>query len=281
MVYLFSAIISSALVSVCMRISEKYVQNTMAMFTANYTICFIISRSHMDGPRLFAFENGMETAIGLGLATGFLYLAGFILFQQNIHYNGIVLSSASMKLGAVLIPVMAAVLFFRERLKWPQFLGVILAVLAILLINIEKEDIRQGSKKIWLVVLLTVNGLSDTMANIYQKTGTEALKDHYLSYTFLAALFLAFAAALRKRKPVVFSDICFGLLIGIPNYYSARFILSALGKIPAVIVYPVYSVGTIITITLAGLIVFREKLSKQKMGALALILAALVMLNIS
>lgn len=279
MVYLVSAIISSALVSVCMRISEKYVHNTMAMFTANYTICFVISRFHMGDPRLFTSENGIKTAIWLGIATGFLYLAGFILFQQNIHYNGIVLSSASMKLGAVLIPVMAAVLFFREGLGGPQFFGVILAVLAILLINIEKEDIRHGNKKIWLVVLLMVNGLSDTMANIYQKTGTEALKNHYLSFTFLAALFLAFASALKKRKPVTFADVCFGLLIGIPNYYSARFILSALGKIPAVIVYPVYSVGTIITITLVGLIVFREKLSRQKKGALALILAALVMLN--
>lgn len=281
MIYLLSAIVSSALVSVCMRISEKYVHNTMAMFTANYAICFVISRFHMESPRLFAFENGMGTAVGLGLATGFLYLAGFVLFEQSIRYNGMVLSSASMKLGAVLIPVMAAVLFFRERLSQPQFLGVILAVSAILLINIEKEDIRRGSKKIWLVVLLAVNGLSDTMANIYQKTGAQALKDHYLSFTFLAALFLAFAAAVGKREPVAFSDICFGLLVGIPNYYSARFILLALGEVPAVIVYPVYSVGAIITITLVGLIVFREKLSKQKMGALVLILAALVTLNIS
>lgn len=281
MFYLLLAIASSAMVSVFMRISERYVRNTMAMFTANYAVCLAISRFYMGNIRLFAFEIGMGTAVGLGIANGLLYLVCFILLRKNIRCNGIVLSSASMKLGAVLIPVMAAVLLFNERIKWLQLLGAGFAVLAILLINIEKEDIHHGGKKIWLIILLTVNGLTDTMANIYDKTGSEALKNHYLFYTFLTALFLAFVMALWTGGRMKSADIYCGLLIGIPNYYSARFILLALGKVPAVIVYPVYSVGTIVTTTLVGLAVFREKLSRQKMGALVLILAALVVLNIS
>lgn len=281
MFYLLLAIASSAMVSVCMRIGERYVRNTMAMFTTNYAICLAISRFYMGDVRLFVYEKGMETAVALGAASGFLYLACFILLRQNIRYNGIVLSSASMKLGAVLIPVMAAVLLFREQIKWPQLWGAVFAVCAILLINMEKEDIRHGSKKIWLVLLLTLNGLSDTMANIYDKTGMEALKNHYLFYTFLTALLLAFMLALWRRDRVKAADISCGLLIGIPNYYSARFILLALRNVPAVIVYPVYSVGTIITTTLAGLAVFHEKLSRKKIAALILILVSLAMLNIS
>lgn len=280
MVYLLLAIASSAMVSVFMRASERSVRNTMAMFTANYAVCLAISRFYMGSTRLFARSDGMGTAVGLGLASGFLYLASFILLQRSIHHNGVVLSSASMKLGAVLIPVLAAVLVFGERMKWPQLLGSILAVLAILLINIGKGDVRQGGKKGLLLVLLTANGLTDTMANIYQKTGTEALKDHYLCFTFLAALFLALTAALRKRDRARPGDIGWGLLIGVPNYYSARFILLALEQVPAVVVYPVYSVGTIITITLVGLAVFRERLDRRKTAALGLILAALALLNI-
>lgn len=280
MTYLLAAIISSAMVSICMRTSERYVRSTMAMFTANYAVCFAISRFYMGDTRLFASQSGMGTAVGLGVVSGVLYLVSFVLFRQSIRCNGVVLSSASMKLGAVLIPVIAAVLFFHERIKWLQLWGVVLAVLAILLINIEKEDIRHGGKKSWLVILLTASGLSDTMTNIYKKTGTGALEDHYLSYTFLAALFLALVMALRKREQVRPADIFCGLLIGIPNYYSARFILLALGDVPAVIVYPVYSAGTIIVITLVGLAVFRERLSRQKMGALGLILAALILLHI-
>lgn len=280
MFYLLLAIASSSMVSVCMRLSEKYVRSEAAMFTANYAVCLALSRLYMGNIRLFTVERGIWTAVGLGIASGLLYLLGFILLRQNIRHNGVVLSSASMKLGAVLIPVITAILFFREQLKWLRLFGVILAVLAILLINIEKESVSLGGKKGWLLMLLVVNGLSDTMANIYDKTGTETLKNHYLFYTFLAALFFAFLMTLWKREGVKGADVAWGALIGIPNYYSARFLLQSLGKVPAVIVYPVYSVGAIITITLVGLIIFHEKLSRQKGVALILILAALVILNL-
>ena len=281
MIYLLLAVASSAMVSLCMRLSEKHVRNTMAMFTVNYAVCLIISRISMGDIRLFTAESGIGTAVVLGLASGLMYLVNFVLLQRNIRYSGVVLSSASMKLGAVLIPVMVAILLFHEQLRWPQLVGAVVAVLAILLINLGKDDIHHGSRKGWLIALLLVSGLTDTMANLYDKTGTEAMKNHYLFYTFLAALFLALVLALRQREKVKPADACYGLLIGIPNYFSARFLLSALGRIPAVIVYPAYSVGTIITITLVGLIVFHEKLSKRKLGALLLILAALVLLNAS
>ena len=55
--------------------------------------------------------------------------------------------------------------------------------------------------------------------------------------------------------------------------------LLSLSEIPAVVAYPTYSVGTIVAVTLAGLLLFKEKLSKRQLTALTIILAALVMLN--
>lgn len=280
MLYLLLAIASSAMVSVCMRISEKHVRNTAAMFTANYAVCLALSRFHMGSSRIFTPENGIGRAAALGIISGFLYLVCFMLLQRSIHYNGVVLSSASMKLGAVLIPVMAAVLLFHERMRWAQLTGAVLSAAAILLMSIEKGDVGQGGRKLWLVVLLAVNGLTDTMANIYDKTGAAELKNHYLFFTFLAALLFASVTALLKRAKVTPAELLCGFLIGIPNYYSARFILLSLGSVPAVIVYPAYSVGAIITIALVGLAVFHESLSRQKKCALLLILAALTLLNI-
>ena len=280
MLYLFLAIASSAMVSVGMRATEKYVRSTMVMFTANYAVCLAMSRLYMGDIRLFASQSGMGLAVALGVVSGVLYLVNFVLLQRNIRLNGVVLSSASMKLGAVLIPVIAALLLFHERMRWLQLAGSVLAVAAILLINLEKGPIGHGRGKTGLLLLLAVSGITDTMANLYDKTGTEALKNHYLFYTFLAALLLALVMALHGREKPTIADVCSGLLIGVPNYFSSRFILLALGQVPAVVVYPVYSVGTIIAITLIGLAVFHEKLNRRKAGALTLILAALIMLNL-
>lgn len=280
MVYLLLAIVGSTLVSICMRISEKFVRDNMVMFTANYAVCLALALFYMGNIRFFTLEHGIMRAVTLGTASGVLYLVNFVLLQKNISHNGVVLSSAAMKLGAVLIPVMAAIWLFQEKMRFIQIAGAAIAIAAILLMNVEKGDVRKGGSKLWLIVLLLGSGITDTMANVYDKTGTEALKNHYLFYTFLAALLTAFAMALLKKQTVKPADVLCGLLIGVPNYYSARFLLLALGSVPAVITYPVYSAGTIIVISVIGVLIFREKLSKQKKYALLLILAALVLLNI-
>ena len=280
MIYLVLAIASSALVSICMRLSEKHVRNSMSMFSANYAACLAISLLYVGDIQLLAPAEGMAWAIALGAMSGFLYLAGFALLQKNIFHNGVILSGAAMKLGGVLVPVVLALLLFRERMSGIQLAGAAVAIAAVLLMNLEREGLRRDGKMLWLLLLLLVSGLTDAMANVYDKTGTAALKDHYLLYTFLAALLAALAMALRRRERPRASDALWGVLIGIPNYFSARFLLLALAGVPAVIAYPVYSVGTMIVISTVGLLAFREALSKQKRYALLMVLAALVLLNI-
>ena len=280
MLYLLLAIVSSAMVSILMRISEKYVRGNMVMFCANYAVCTAMSLIYMGGIRPLTSEDGTGTAVTLGAATGFLYLAGFVLLQKNVSCNGVILSGAAMKLGGGLIPIMAAVLFFQEGMKWLQLAGAVLAVAAIVLINTEKGAVNAGGKKYWLVVLLLVCGFSDTMANVFDKTGPVALKNLYLFCTFFAALLIALALALQKKQRITAADLLCGLLVGIPNYYSARFLLLSLGSVPAIVVYPVFNVGTIIVISTAGVVFFHERLSKHQKGALLLILVSLIMLNL-
>ena len=69
-------------------------------------------------------------------------------------------------------------------------------------------------------------------------------------------------------------------MIGVPNYYCSRFLLKALLKMPAVVAYPTSSVGGIVLVSLAGLFLFKERLSKRQWTAIGLILIALVLLNI-
>ena len=280
MLYLLLAVVSSAMVSVLMRISEKYVRGNMVMFCANYAACTVISLIYMGGIRPSAFEAGTGAAAALGAATGFLYLAGFVLLQKNVGSNGVILSGAAMKLGGVLIPIIAAVLLLQERVRRPQLAGALLAAAAIVLINTEKGEGNAGGKKQWLAALLLVSGFADTMANIFDKTGPVSLKNLYLLCTFSAALLIALALALQKRQRLTAADLLCGLLIGIPNYDSARFLLLSLGSLPAAVVYPAFNVGTIIVITAAGAVFFHETLSRYKKGALLLILASLVMLNL-
>lgn len=249
------------------------------MFMANYAVCMILARIFMGDTKLFTSESGVGTAIGLGILNGILFLTNFVLLQQNMRKNGVVLSSTFQRLG-VLVPTLMAVLVFREQPKALQVAGLVLAVAAVIIIHFEKESEEKSGQKIWLVILLLCSGFTDSMANIFDKTGNEAFENHYLFYTFLAALLTALAAGLGSKQKISRNDLIFGVLLGIPNYFSARFLLLSLGAVPAVVAYPVYSVATIVVISIASLLLFKEHISRRKWLALGVILAALVLLNI-
>lgn len=277
-IYLLLAILSSAMVSICMRISEKYIRNEMAMFMANYAVCIVLSAFLMNRDTTYYTAETALPVVGLGIISGILYLAGFLFLKYNMKHNGIVLSSTFMKLG-VLIPTIMAIVLFHEMPRLTQTAGIILAVTAIVMIHFEKNALHEGNKRIWLLILLFVSGITDSMANIYEQVGTPEGKDGYLLVTFFVAFLLALVCAVVNKAKISKNDLLFGMLIGIPNYFSARFLLLALGHMKAVLVYPIYSVATLVVITLVGIIVFREAVSRKKLCALGLIVLALGLLN--
>ena len=69
----------------------------------------------------------------------------------------------------------------------------------------------------------------------------------------------------KKECPDKYALI-FGALVGIPNFFSARFLLMALDYLPAVIVFPTFSVATILVVTLAGIGLFKAAQDAQRGG---------------
>lgn len=277
MLNLLLAIASSALVSITMRLSEGKTKNTMAMLMVNYIMCSLLSGIYAGS--LLPEADGLPFAAGLSIVNGVLYLAGFVLLQYNIRRNGVVLSSTFIKLG-LLVSMVVSVVFFGERPGAMQWLGFALALCAIVLMNFRPGHEKAGSA--WfLILLLLAGGGGDAMSKVFEQLGNPALSDHFLLGTFFVAFLLCALMILsgKSGKPGK-QEIFFGLLIGIPNFFSAKFLLGALGDIAAVIVYPVYSVATILTVTLAGVALFREKLEKRQWIALGIILLALVLLNV-
>ena len=102
------------------------------------------------------------------------------------------------------------------------------------------------------------------------------MKDQFLLYTFLFALVLCLVLTKAKGQRIGRNELVYGFLVGVPNYYSSHFILRALERLEAVIVYPSFSVGTLLTVTVVGVLLFRERLRKAQWIALA----AILLLNI-
>ena len=286
MLNLILAIIASSLVSIMMRIGENRVKNNISMLSVNYIICGIFAVYYTGVHNLMKTREGIEIALGLGLFNGFIYIASLIFFQNSVKYNGLILSSIFMKLG-IMVPLIISVLFFHEIPTFVQGIGFTIAITAMILMNLkdkdksEKLDIIKKKRmyKVKLIFVLLGCGLADGMSKIYRELGTVEYEELFLVITFWISFIFSLVLVKYKKQIYTKNEIIYGVFLGIPNYFSARFLLKALGEVPAVVAYPIFSVGTIAVITLIGVLFFREKLNRRQMFAIALIMVAVALLN--
>ena len=274
---LILAICSSAAISLIMRLSTGKITNNVTMLAVNYLTCLALA-AFFTGGGFFPKDAALPGALGMGIVHGILYLASFVMFQQSVRRSGVVLSAIFMKLG-LLVPMVISVFLFREIPGVLQIIGFVLAVAAIVLINFQRNTGASASA-VGLLLLLILGGSADAMSKVFEELGPGHLAEQFLLYTFLTAFILCLALAAAKKQRLTRWELLFGFTIGIPNFFSARFLLAALNSLDAVIVYPTYSVATILLITLAGTAFFRERLQKRQWIALAIILLALVLLNL-
>lgn len=283
MIYLILSVIASSAVSIVMRASEGRAKNTFSMFAANYAVCcltaFVFALSGGTGEG----GSGFSFALWLGALAGVMYLLTLMLMRVNINRSGVTLSSVFMKLG-VLIPLACAVIVFKEKPTYAQIIALIIAVAAIFIIYLEPGETASKRAKLGsvalLIALLIGGGMTGAFTQFYEKLGNIAYKNYYMLFVFLFAFILSVIVALLKKEKATSKDILYGALIGLPNYFATRFLLLSLQKIPAVIVYPVYNIGAIVLIGLFGILVFKEKAKGRRLIGYALVIVALVLLNI-
>lgn len=281
--YLILAICSSALIAVVMRISEKKIRNNISELVVNYAVCLLLSIFYTirqdRGFSSFLSDGAAGSTLALGLVSGAFYVGSFLLYQHNIRRNGVVLSATFMKLG-VLVPVILAITAFGEKPGVLQIAGIAMALAAIVILNNTSGEGDVVTEPKALLLLVLIGGSGDAMSKVYEELGDAAFSSHFLMFTFASALILCAMTAVLKKQGLEPADILYGCLIGIPNYYSARFLLLSLSYVPAATAYPTFSVGTILMVSAAGILIFREKMEKRQWLAVMLIIVALILLNI-
>ncbi len=276
--YLLLAIFCSAMISILMRLSSGKVKSHFSMLAANYLVCGLLGAVYADFSLFSVNTDGFGLTVILAVLNGAMLLGGLILLQISTPKNGVVLSSLFMKLG-LLVPFLVSILFFREVPTWLQVVGFCLAVAAIVVFNLKKDS---GKNRFGagLLLMLLLSGGVDAIIKTFEELGPPALSDHFLCLSFSVSFVLCMGLVLAKKERPDKGAVLYGAGIGIVNFFSSKFVLAALSQIPAVVLFPTYSVATMLVVTLCGILLFRERLSRRQWLAFAAVIAALIMLNI-
>lgn len=275
MLFLLLAILSSSVLAVVLKYLNT--ENTFGVYFINYCTCAVLAFLFLEPKSLW---NGDFFPIGLGAVSGALYLAALIAYGYSIRKSGAVLSSVFSRLG-VLVPILLSVAFFGEQPSALQIAGLALAVLATVVMNLRPGAERaRNFSVVPLLLVLLLNGSSDSMSKVFAQGGSRGDDGLFVFYIFLFASLFTLLPLLHSRRRLEKKDMLFGVAVGIPNFMASRFLLAALTDLPAFLVYPTYSVGAIVVISLFSFLLFREKLNRLQFAGVALILAALVLLNL-
>ena len=270
MIDLLAAIGCSACVSMVMRWSEGYVQDKTGMLAVNYMVCSLFallccSAIDFDAP-----------SFACGALMGVLLVAGLILLQYNIYRHGVIVSSLYTRLG-VIVPILFSIVLFDERPAVIQLLGIALAIVSIIFLNSRKGEKGIG----WsLILLLAANGTCDAMNKVYETAGSPVYSGQFLMIAFVCAMLLSLFLLLTGNGRIGKREALAGVMLGIPNYFSSRFLLYSLQTLDAIIVYPMYSVLTVIVITLLGMGIWHERITKRTALGMLLILLSVAFMNV-
>ncbi|OQX95976.1 hypothetical protein B6I21_02620 [candidate division KSB1 bacterium 4572_119] len=259
MLPLLLTIICSTSIALILKQNDVQKGTPIVLLNANYFVAFLISALFL------IFES--ETKFSLftfvfGMLLALIFVLSFFAFAKAVSSAGTALASLSSRLS-VIVPVTFSMLFFYEIPNSYQTFGLLFALMTIIFFYFSVKNMAVGKFKsegyVYLIAVLE--------------------KPFFLFviffFSFLYTLALIFSKKVKIKKP----DFYRGMILGVPNVFSTFFLLSALARLPAIIVYPVVNIGIILLTTISAAIIWKEKLDSYGIGALTFGVIAIVFLG--
>lgn len=293
MINLILAIICSSGNSLIMKFHEKRSENRVSLLLMNYVMAVIFGGALVVKEIAHLDFHRMGTTPLLGMVNGFFYVSAFLFLQLSIRKNGATVSASMSHMG-LLIPVLLSIVLFREYPGSTQWGGVILAVASLTVVSIPTGGFAvgkrsraigassaEGTSYRWLLIpMLVCSGMADTMSKVFEAFCPHELEDFFISITFAMALVLCILAYFFSHEHMNRVDLVCGMLLGISNYLSTKFLIRAIYDIPAFISYIVFGLGVALFINGINWTVLHEKLTRRDYIGMVLSMGAIVLLNL-
>lgn len=289
-------IIFSASLIVIFKIAGQRQVRTLPLIVVNYwvaAICGVVLSPELPSINYLSEAAWFPWAVVLGI----MFITIFNLIGISTLRSGIAVTAIAQKMSLA-IPILAAVVLFDETLTFLKIVGVILAMGSILMTTykpkklIEQDDLSPGKTSMWLALLLPLgvffgSGSCDTVVNIINKRYLQPHETDMLNTVLFLTAAVAGTLALivqliRDKETLRWRQLGFGIVLGVPNYFSLFFMLKALQRsgMESSVVFPIVNIGVVTTAALVAYFGFKEHLTKLNLLGILLAIAAIWILAV-
>lgn len=281
--YLIAAILCSTGVFVAMRLFERFRLDNHQALMWNYvfaTVTGFLMCKHFDTPAQLVTEPWF----GLSLITGFWFIFTYILMTASTQRSGVTVTSLSSKLSVVL-PTLAGVVLFSEKLNFVAASGILLALVALVLVVGGKGQADKPNKTNWLLPILIFfgTGTGDILMKLTEQKNTAPDMSFMIAFIYLIALLfgilLVASDLIRKKSRWQWKSAIGGIGLGVINYFSTFFVYQAMRQFDNVVLFPIYNIGVVSLTALTGWLLFKEKLTWKNYLGLATAIIAVILIT--
>lgn len=215
----------------------------------------------------FSFEFQLYSFL-LSFAQSALAVIYTILGFRIMSKHHIAIYSVFLMTGGMVVPYLWGLLFLEEPFSWLRTVGVLVIIAAILLTNSSSK--RLDPKQFFLcVAVFFLNGFVSVISKVHQiypeAVSTEAFGTmNSVTKVFLCLLILPLIPKKAQHSSTFrgWKSILLVAASAVAGSISFLFQLIGAKTLPATVLFPIVTGGSILLTALSGRIFFREKLTR-------------------
>lgn len=286
MIYLLLSIVSSSVIFITFKVTERFKTNLIKLITVNYLVAAILGFSLNRHP-ISILNVFTSEWLPFALLIGFSFILMFFLIGYSTRLSGVAVTTIAGKLSMV-IPILFSILYFSEKTTILKISGLVLATIAVFLTSYRPVDKAKNIKLIIIPIAIFVgSGITDSIVKYTQTYHVpNSLSLLFPAIVFLTALILGLVFILIKptsiSKNISIAELIGGTILGIANFGSLYFFILALNnsKLDSSIVFGLNNICIVLFSILIGLVFFKEKFSRVNFaGVLMAVIAILILMN--
>jgi drug/metabolite transporter (DMT)-like permease len=285
MIYLVLSIVFSTLTVSFFKVFHLKKVNTFQAIVVNYLTCGVIG-TYLAKTPVYSVQFWQAPWLLYTVILGFLFISIFYLIALTAQKMSVAASMVSAKLSVV-IPVLVAWQFLSESLSLTQIIGILISFIAVFFISARSEpNPEHANKGFWFLPILVFlgSGCIDALLKFLESRYIPAYSsDDIVTATFLFAFVFGSLSLLvqqiKLKESIQVKSLAWGLLLGIPNYFSMYFLVETLAVFPASFIFPINNIGIVAFSTVLAFWAFSEKLSVKNYIGLGLAIASILLIS--
>ena len=279
--FVILSVICSVTVGIFLKVAKRFQLNIFQIITFNYFSALLLTYLTFQ-PELTFKEKTIPYSLFIGLAI--LLPIVFLIQAKSIKEVGIVKTDIAQRLS-LFIPLMASYFLFNETFSQLKIIGFIVGFSAIFFTLNKKSESKSDN---WVYPLLVLLGFG-IIDILFKKVAI------FKDFSFTTSLFIIFCGAfiisilflvgkiLVQKEKLEIKNVLWGMALGILNFGNILFYLKAhkaLSENPST-VFAGMNMGVIILGSLAGILLFKEKMTKWNYFGILLAIISIIFITLS